>query len=205
MTKQFLPDLKPNPRNPRKVTDTKLRMLKDSLARFGDLSGIVVNRTSGNQVVGGHQRLKAFAQLGALDAVIEHTYEHKTSAGTVAEGYVAVEGERFAYREVEWTSDEEKAANLAANKGAGEWRLDQVAEWVSELDDVNFDLDLTMFDADDRAALIPKQEPEPEPDETDLKIEEGYRILIECSSEGHQFELMERFNAEGLSCKPLIS
>lgn len=48
-------NLKANPENPRTITDAKLLQLKRSMERFGDLSGIVFNRRSGN-LGGGHQR-----------------------------------------------------------------------------------------------------------------------------------------------------
>jgi hypothetical protein len=32
-----------------------------------------------------------------------------------------------------------------------------------------------------------------------------YRVIVDCIGEGHQAELLERFDAEGLRCRPLIS
>ncbi len=52
-----LGQLEGNPKNPRRITDKKLDMLKKAVSEFGDLSGIVFNRTTG-QLVGGHQRVK---------------------------------------------------------------------------------------------------------------------------------------------------
>ena len=52
-----LTDLKSAGYNPRTITDEQLGWLKKSLEEFGDLSGIVFNRRTGN-TVGGHQRLK---------------------------------------------------------------------------------------------------------------------------------------------------
>ncbi|RZK30514.1 MAG: hypothetical protein EOO63_06565 [Hymenobacter sp.] len=154
MANKTLAGLKPNPKNPRKITDAKARMLRDSLARFGDISGLVFNRTSG-QLVGGHQRVEAFKALGAHDVTITKQYDVPSHAGTVAEGYVDISGERYAYRETQWDDATEKAANLAANKGAGEWDLAQVGNWIQELDAIDFDIDLTMFDEADRAGLLP--------------------------------------------------
>ncbi|RYF44795.1 MAG: hypothetical protein EOO38_17195 [Cytophagaceae bacterium] len=185
MANKTLAGLKPNPKNPRKITDVKARMLRDSLARFGDISGLVFNRTSG-QLVGGHQRVEAFKGLGASDVTITKAYKVASHAGTVAEGHVDISGERYAYREVEWDEATEKAANLAANKGAGEWDLAQVAEWIDELTEVSFDLDLTMFDADERQALAPEVEILPEveseepctevPDQTSIQIGDVYAL-----------------------------
>ncbi len=141
-------DLAPNPKNPRKITDAKLEQLKKALLEFGDLSGIVFNRKSG-QLVGGHQRVKTFDTDAPVTIV--RKFKKPTSTGTVAEGYVELRGERFSYREVSWDKHREMAANIAANKGAGEWDLPQVGEWLKELGsfDVDFDMDLTMFDEEE--------------------------------------------------------
>lgn len=141
-------DLTPNAQNPRTITDQKKAMLKKALLKFGDLSGIVYNRKT-KQLVGGHQRREAFDS----DSVITVTkkYSRPTKTGTVAEGFVELKGERFSYREVVWDEITEKAANIAANKGAGEWDLPKLGEWLKELNsfDIDFDLELTMFDADE--------------------------------------------------------
>jgi len=146
-------DLAPNPKNPRKISDAKLEQLKKALVEFGDLSGIVFNRRTG-QLVGGHQRSKVL-DSGA-EVVIAKSYPKPTKTGTVAEGYVTdYTGERYAYREVDWDKHREMAANVAANKGAGEWDLPELTTWLKELAsfDVDFDLDLTMFDKDELAPL----------------------------------------------------
>lgn len=141
-------ELAPNPKNPRTITEPKLEQLKKALLEFGDLSGVVFNRTSG-QLVGGHQRAKQFDSTA--EVTIAKTYAKPTRTGTVAEGYVTFHGERFAYREVKWPKHKEMAANIAANKGAGVWDMAQLGEWMKELGsfDVDFDLDLTMFDTEE--------------------------------------------------------
>lgn len=137
-------DLSPNLKNPRKISDAKLAQLKKALAEFGDLGGFVFNRKS-KQIVSGHQRAKLFD--GSAKITIEKKYSKPTTTGTVAEGFIEFNGERFKYREVSWTDQKEKAANIAANKGAGEWDHELLGEWLQELEESHFDLDLTMFDA----------------------------------------------------------
>jgi hypothetical protein len=153
MTHKTLAELAPNPKNPRRVTDAKLAMLKASMERFGDLGGIVFNRRS-SHLVGGHQRLAAYRASALQDVVITTEHDAPTAAGTLREGYiVAKNGERFSYREVDWDEPTEMAANLAANKGAGEFELPSVAEFMSHLEAVEFDLDLTGFDEQEREML----------------------------------------------------
>ncbi len=145
-------DLSPNLGNPRSITPAKLEQLKRALAEFGDLGGIVFNRKT-KQLVGGHQRTSLFS--GTADITYVKKYTTPTPTGTVAEGYITTaEGERFSYREVLWDETKEKAANIAANKGAGEWDFPKLGEWMRELDDFAFDLDLTMFDEDERKELL---------------------------------------------------
>lgn len=144
--------LKPQPQNPRTVTPAKLAQLKKAMLEFGDISGVVFNRKTGH-LVGGHRRNENFDR----DAVVSYTkkYSKPTRAGTVAEGFVVLKGERFAYREVSWPLVREKLANIAANKSAGEWNLPQLGDWMKELSsfDLDVDLELTMFDTDEIAKL----------------------------------------------------
>lgn len=144
-------DLTPNERNPRKISEAKLSMLKAALIEFGDLGCIVFNRKT-KRLVGGHQRVKTF-DSGA-QVVIEKKYSKPTKVGTVAEGYVVLNGERFKYREVLWDETREKAANIAANKAAGEFDPIGLSDMLAEIEDLSFDLDLTMFDADERAQYL---------------------------------------------------
>lgn len=146
-------DLKHNPKNPRTITDAKLKQLKKSVMEFGDLGCLVFNRTTGN-LVGGHQRQKIFTSETPIE--IEQTYKRPTRTGTVAEGFVLLDGERFRYREVVWDEAREKAATIAANKSAGEWDMPVLSEWLTDLDDFAIDLDLTMFDELERKKVFKK-------------------------------------------------
>lgn len=115
-----LDSLAPNPNNPRTITPAQAAALKASLARFGDLGGIVRNRTTG-QLVGGHQRTEAFRQDPEAKITITEALNQPDATGTVAFGYVECHGTRFAFREVEWDSETERAANIAANQHGGDW------------------------------------------------------------------------------------
>lgn len=141
-------ELTKNPDNPRTISDDKKRMLLKSYRRFGDLSGIVFNRKT-QHLVGGHQRQDIFDPETPI--VISKKFSKPTKTGTVAQGYIEIKGERISYREVYWDANTEKAANIAANKGAGEWDPAKLETWIKDLSsfDIDFDLELTMFDADE--------------------------------------------------------
>lgn len=165
-----LADLKPNPQNPRKITDKKRKALKKSLEEFGDLSGVIYNRRS-SQLIGGHQRLKVLETIGI--SAIEY------APGSTAYGFLKLmNGEKFAYREVHWDEAKEKAANIAANKGAGEWDFPKLQEWIIDLDNLNYDLDLTMFDEKERKDLF------------DVKEKKGKQPRqVICPDCMHEFEI----------------
>lgn len=132
-TTQF-DELKSDPKNPRIISDHDGSALAESMKRWGDLSCIVFNvRTK--QLVGGHQRIGVLTKVlaGAKKVEITQRFETPDSVGTVGLGYVLYEGRQFAYREVDWPESEQRAANIAANRIQGEFKLDMLAEVTYEL------------------------------------------------------------------------
>lgn len=128
MEEKNLNELRGNPNNPRTISKKDFENLKQSIVKFGDLSGIVFNVRTG-ELVGGHQRVESFKALdGQSFVVIQEKYEQPTPKGTVAYGYVVLEGERYAYREVDWDQAFENAANIAANRITGQFDLDLLAQ-----------------------------------------------------------------------------
>lgn len=138
-----LKDLTPNISNPRKITDDKLKMLKKSLDEFGDLGCIVFNRQTG-KLVGAHQRLKVLSP--DTDITITQELIDPNGVGTIAMGYALIAGEKFPIRFVQWDETKEKAAMLAANQHGGMWDYPLLTTHISELDHLNFDMDLIGFD-----------------------------------------------------------
>lgn len=181
-----LSKLNQNPDNPRIVTDHKLAMLKQALLEYGDLGGFVFNRKTG-RLIGGHQRQSVFPPDAKI--IIEHESKKPTKVGTIAEGYVAFNGERFKYREVIWDEVKEKAAAIAANKGAGEWDRDKLDNIFKDLAAFDFDLSLTMFDDDDILDLQPKQ-PSKKKVEFEVDSDKPAKGLhAECPECGYKFKV----------------
>lgn len=170
-----------NPKNPRRIEAAKEKQLKKALEAFGDLGGIVFNRRT-SQLVGGHQRVKSFPNSAQVH--ITKAYDEPTKNGTVGEGYVELKGERFAYREVDWDEGTEMAANLAANKGAGDFDMPMVAEMMADLHQFDINLDLTMFDAAERDGMVSPSDFMPS-EEIPSRLDE--KKLILCPSCGHEF------------------
>lgn len=146
-----LKDLKKNPRNPRKISSEKLDALKKSLEKYGDLSGVVYNRRSG-QLISGHQRHSA----GFLESEIEivKTFFAPNKQGTVAIGWVHIDGENHKYREVDVDPILEMEMNLAANKHGGEWDFSILPEWLNELDSHNVEMDIVGWSEDELAKIM---------------------------------------------------
>jgi DNA modification methylase len=95
-------DLKPWARNPREIDQRALSGLKNSLADFGDLSGIVFN-TKINALVSGHQRIRAIKERYGDDARLD------------GDTITLPSGEVFHVRFVSWDEAKHAAACMVAN------------------------------------------------------------------------------------------
>ena len=126
--------------NPRIITPAARDGLRRSLAVFGDLSGFVCNRRTGN-VVCGHQRRAVLAEidLSAVDWGTPYTCElgfpDARFTSHERDGHVTTPaGARFHVREVDWPIEFERVANLEANNPhiMGDWteELDQLLDEV---------------------------------------------------------------------------
>mgnify|MGYP006282064227 CR=1 FL=1 len=132
--------LKPNKLNPRKITAEKKAELKSMMQEYGDLSGITYN-IKNESLATGHQRVSQMDKSAKV--VYEVKHDKPTEVGTVAEGYILFNGERFKYREVSWEEDVHNRAMLAANKGGGEFDRDVLNVVLTNL---KFEIKNTGFD-----------------------------------------------------------
>jgi hypothetical protein len=146
-----LAGLRPAAYNPRTISEGHLTALTHSLTRFGDISGIVWNRQTGN-LVAGHQRVTAlrakYGNLRIVDGAIH-----------------APDGKTFVVRVVDWDLATEKAANIAANSPTlqGEFTPDLAALMAEvKLDMPDAYLDLAMPDlASILNDIVPRPAPKP--------------------------------------------
>lgn len=137
-------DLHAFKRNPRKISPEQKRILEKGLERFGDLSGVVLNRRNG-ELVGGNQRSTVFSPSDRI--VYTERLPSADEQGTVALGFVVHGGKKYAYREVDWPDADHLAASIMANKAGGEWDWNALQAITSELQGLDFDLELTGFEA----------------------------------------------------------
>ena len=117
-----------NPRKKLKKGDKEYEKIKKSIVEFGYVEPIIVNYDG--TVIGGHQRLTVLSDLG--------------------------------YKEVQCVQvriDDEnkvKALNVALNKITGAWNEELLADLMVDLQDADFNLDLTGFEAPEIDQLFSK-------------------------------------------------
>lgn len=189
-----------DPDNARQISSRALDGLSVSTSRFGDLSGIVFNKRS-QCLVAGHQRLKVLRRAGAT----EWTTESETS------GFIVhpETGERFKIRIVDWDEVTERAANLTANNPeiSGEYTEEAIGQLTNlagvydafsdlALDDLSKSLQKELFKAE-------KKLTDDLAEDQSAEVHDAYMIVIECTGEEHQREMLERFAGEGLKCRAL--
>ena len=137
--------LKADPANPNRMAAEDKARMAASLAEFGDLSGVVLNRRTG-YLIGGHQRVDVLT-----GAVLEVTdLPAPEPDGTVGRGWLVHRGRRYAVRVVDWDEDRAHAALLAANR-YGRVGSDDAAllkDLLEALDDGSRDIDLTGYTAE---------------------------------------------------------
>ncbi len=177
-------DLKPNPKNPRKISEQDFEALKRSIQKFGDLSSLIMNQRTGH-LVGGHMRKRAFENLsGQKRVVISQRFDSPNKQGTIAIGYVEHDNELYPYRLVDWDEGTEAAAAISANRIEGSWDEDLLAQVnyeLSQLENGDELLALTGQSEDEIIKLLEQVgvEPtiEPEPDQKQPKDDDGLKPL----------------------------
>lgn len=129
MTKQIdSSQIKPAPYNPRKINEASFRYLKNSIDKFGDISGITWNEKTG-KLVTGHQRWTALSEQFD-DLFIEHASDDRFKIMSLSKGYVG-----YMMRVVQWDEIVEKAANVTANnhEAGGEFQKDILSDLTAQI------------------------------------------------------------------------
>ena len=117
--------LRPDPANPRRISDAELESLTRSLREWGFVQPVLVRRED-SVVIGGHQRLLAARRLGMKTVPVIR---------------------------VDLTVEQARLLNVALNKISGEWDEELLARMLSDLQPLA-DLTLTGFDEDELDKLL---------------------------------------------------
>ena len=115
-------DLRPDPANPRRISDEELESLTRSIREFGLIDPIIARRED-NTVIGGHQRLLAARKLGIKQVPVVL---------------------------VDLSAEQAHLLNLALNRISGSWDQDLLGRLLAVLNAVpDVDLSLTGFSDDE--------------------------------------------------------
>jgi ParB-like chromosome segregation protein Spo0J len=172
-----------------------------SIKRFGFTSPVMVNERTGS-LLAGHGRLDALQRMKARgDAVPMRVREDR------GEWYIPV------IRGVEFESDAEAEAYLVADNRlveVGAWNEDELARVLSDLASAGAEmLNGTGYDVDDLDELLKRLGAEKGEEEVEEaredEIKEQWSIIIECSNEFEQTDLLEELSERGLRVKALVA
>ena len=115
-------DLRPDPANPRRISDEELESLTRSIREFGLIDPIIARRED-KVVIGGHQRLLAARKIGLKQVPVVL---------------------------VNLSEEQAHLLNLALNKISGTWDQELLARLLGELKDLpDVDITLTGFSEDE--------------------------------------------------------
>ena len=114
-----------NPRKKLKKGDKEYKKIENSIKEFGFADPLVVNADM--TIIGGHQRLTVAIDLGYTEVPCAVVDVDKTR---------------------------EKALNIALNKITGAWDDQMLADLLKDLENVNFNLDFTGFEAPEIGQLF---------------------------------------------------
>ena len=144
--------------NPRKITAQKRKELQNSLEQLGDFGLILIDEQY--NIIGGNQRV---AVMAGLDP-------HRKVLCKMLVGY---------------TEAELRSVNIVDNTHAGDWDLDILASWTSDLN-LDIGIDPNKKEVDERS--IPDMEP--------ILFEKYDYVIIACNNEIDYNELIRNLGLE---------
>ncbi len=192
-----LTQLNPDPSNANTHDERNLTAIKSSLARYSQRTPIVVNR-NGSVILKGNGTFEAAKELGWTHLAVVWVEDDQTTAT----GYAIADNRTSDLSEFD---AEILTAQLQALK-ADDVELEDLGFSDAELNEL-IDAALPADDspaaaADESGGASSSDAGDDSHDETD-QLATGFKVLIECSDEQQQTELLERFSDEGLECRAL--
>ena len=182
-----LRDLTPDASNANKGTERGRYALETSLRKYGAGRSILIDRQG--RIIAGNKTAETAADVGIDDVIIVQTDGRQLVAVQRTDlDLDSKEARELAYAdnrvaELDLSFDPEQLlADLQAGVDLAQfWRQDELDELLADL--TPRDDELSGVD------VVPQQ----------------WVIMIECNGEIEQAELLQRFEAEGLKCRALIS
>jgi ParB-like chromosome segregation protein Spo0J len=167
-------------RNPRTISKDALDRLMRSIEQVPEMlrARPIIARSDGT-VIAGNMRLRAAREL-----------EWETiPTFYVPEGMTDEEA-------IEWA--------IRDNAPFGEWERDELSELLRELQDAGRDLDLTGLAETEVNKLLAEFAPPDEGDADEDEVAGFFGVLVECTSEVEQRELLERLTEDGYECRAFM-
>jgi ParB-like chromosome segregation protein Spo0J len=177
----------PYVRNAKTHSGKQIALIAESIDSFGLVGGIVIRD---GVIAKGHGTLSAIKLLIAKGKEIYPPPGREGGAQPYPAGQIPVIDASG------WTMSQFRAYLLADNRLAEKsgWDRDLLRIELAELNVEEFDIELTGFTLRDLDALEPDQ-----PGGDGMK----YKLIIDCESEEAQRAMMETFEAQGFSVRPL--
>ena len=154
--------------NPRRLTETQYKQLKDSLLRFGIVDPVLVNTNEDrkNIIIGGHQRTRVWGDLG---------------------------NETIPCVELDLTLDQEKELNVRLNKNTGEFDFDMLSEFFDEDQLVDWGFDAFQFDTEDEVdySILDDEDLDDELDDMTAGVKKAIQIEFDLEHYEEAQELVK--------------
>ena len=154
--------------NPRRLTETQYKQLKNSLSTFGLVDPILVNinEERKNIIIGGHQRTKVWSDLG------------KDTIPCV---------------ELNLSLDQEKELNVRLNKNTGEFDFYMLANHFDEDNLVEWGFDAFQFDTEDEVdySVLDDEDLDDELDEMNSGVKKAIQIEFDLDRYEEAKELVK--------------
>jgi ParB-like chromosome segregation protein Spo0J len=176
ITRRRVDKLVPYAKNARHHSPEQVAQLARSIERWGWTMPVLIDERG--EIIAGHGRVMAAQQLGLVEVPC------MTARG--------------------WSVDQKRAYAIADNKLPlnASWDENLLRVELADLVKAEFSVADIGFGVKELGKLLAPDEGSSAP-----QLGEGltHRVIVDCRDERHQAELLERFNSEGLSCRPLIS
>jgi hypothetical protein len=168
-----------------------------SIKQFGWGRPIIANRHAGleGEIIVGHHALEAAGLLAS--GSVPGEWGDETAQRMAAADLVPV-------RWLNHAAKKAHALSLADNQWASKAEVDRdLLGKVVGLDELGPEQWLAAgFEEKEIRALM--FAPWPSPDQASTAPHLNYSVIVECTGEAQQTELLERFEAEGIKCKPWV-
>jgi hypothetical protein len=185
----LLKDLTPDKKNANKGSKRGAEMIEDSLRNYGAGRSILLDKNG--LIVAGNKTSEAAAAIGLEDVIVVKTDGHQL---------VAVQR-----MDLDLRTDQAAQELAIADNRAAQVSLTWDTDVLKALGDQGCDLD-KFWTMTELAALFPNGEEEKNKlknmgQDDDLR----YQIVIDCEDEEQQTSMLDRFEGQGIKCRPLIS